>query len=196
MSTLAFIAAIGMAQAAPAPAPSPLFAAFKAACYDLESEDGASSFNRIAPAAKAAGWSEVAEADADPRVVGIVAKGRTAMAEEEPDAQVSGQMFRHRFDGRNVYLVTSRFVSTEGYWGNGCRVYDLDAPAPARETVDAWVGMTPTGVQANGTATKRLWEPWKTGVTLEITYVPRDHPLGTSYGIQGLVLVSQSIGGF
>lgn len=183
-------------QAAPVPAPSPLFAAFKAACFDLESEDGASSFDRVAPAAKAAGWTEVAEADADPRIAGIVAKGRDAVRAEEPDGTYAGQMFRHRFDGRDVYLVTSRFVSKEGYWGNGCRAYDLDAPAPARETVDAWVGSAPTGVQANGTATKRLWEPWKTGVSLEITYVPRDHPLGTSFGIQGLVLVSQSIGGF
>ena len=73
----------------------------------------------------------------------------------------------------------------------------IRAPAaPPREVIDSWVGTAPTGVQANGTATKRLWEPWQTGVTLEVTYVPRDHPLGTSYGIQGLVLVSQSIGGF
>ncbi|MFL9841040.1 hypothetical protein ABS767_08715 [Sphingomonas sp. ST-64] len=184
-------------QAAPAPAPSSLFAAFKAACFNLDSEDGKSSFDRVAPAAKAAGWYELAEADADPRIANIVSKGRDAVRAEEPDGTYAGKLFRHSFDGRTVWLVTSRFVAKEGYWGNGCRAYDLDAPAaPARETVDAWVGSAPTGVQANGNATKRLWEPWQTGVSLEITYVPRDHPLGSSYGIQGLVLVSQSIGGF
>ena len=183
--------------AATAPAPSPLFAAFKAACFDLKTADGESAFDKVAPAAKAAGWTEVGEADADPRIAGIVAKGREAMREEEPDAQVSGQLFRHSFAGRTVWLVTSRFVSKEGYWGDGCRAYDLDLPAaPPREEIDGWVGSAPTGVQASGTATKRLWEPWQKGVSLEITYVPRDHPLGTSYGIQGLVLVSQSIGGF
>jgi len=197
VSGFALIAALGMVQAPPAPAPSPLFAAFTAACFNLDSEDGASSFNRVAPAAKASGWTEVAEADADPRIAGIVTKGRKAVQEEEPDGTYAGQIFRHRFDGRDVWLVTSRFVAKEGYWGNGCRAYDLDMPdAPPRETLDAWVGSAPTGVQANGSATKRLWEPWQNGVTLEITYVPRNHPLGTSYGIQGLVLVSQSIGGF
>ncbi|MCR5869761.1 MULTISPECIES: hypothetical protein [unclassified Sphingomonas] len=197
MSAAALIAAFGMAQAAPAPAPSPLFAAFKAACFNLKSADGESAFDKVGPAAKAAGWTEVTEADADPRIAGIIAKGRTAMQQEEPEAKVAGQLFRHSFDGRTVWLVTSRFVSKEGYWGDGCRAYDLDLPAaPPREVIDGWVGKAPTGVQANGTATKRLWEPWQTGVSLEITYVPRDHPLGTSYGIQGLVLVSQSIGGF
>lgn len=197
MSAAALIAAFGMAQAAPAPAPSPLFAAFKAACFNLKTADGKSSFDRVAGAAKAAGWTEVSEADADPRIASIVAKGRKAVQAEEPEGSYAGQVFRHSFDGRTVWLVTSRFVAKQGYWGNGCRVYDLDAPAaPSRETIDGWVGSAPTTVAANGSATKRLWEPWQTGVSLEITYVPRDHPLGTSYGIQGLVLVSQSIGGF
>jgi hypothetical protein len=191
------ILALGLAQAAPGPAPSPLFAAFKAACFGLKSADGKSAFDKIAPAAKAAGWTEVAGADVDPRIVGITSKGRKAVQAEEPDSTQSGQIFRHSFDGRTVWLVTSRFVAKEGYWGDGCRVYDLDAPvAPSRQAIDAWVGSAPTTVAANGTATKRVWEPWQAGTSLEITYVPRGHPLGTSYGIQGLVLVSQSIGGF
>ncbi|MEG3181007.1 hypothetical protein [Sphingomonas sp. LT1P40] len=170
---------------------SPLLDAFKAACYDVRNFDG------VGKAAVAAGWTEVAEAQADPRIAKIVMLGRDAVKKEEPDSTMTGQTFRQRFDGRDVYLVTSRFVAKEGYWGNGCRAYDLDAPAaPARETLDSWVGKPPTGTSAAGNATKRLWEPWKDGVTLEITYVPRDNPLGTAYGIQGLVLVSQSIGGF
>ncbi len=186
-----------LATATQAPAPAPLFTAFKAACFNIDSEDGASSFAAIAPAAKTAGWVEVAEADADPRIAAIIGKGREAMAKEEPDATLSGQLFRQRFDGRDVYLASSRYVSKEGYWGNGCRVYDLDAPAsPSAVTLSDWVGQGPTGTQSSGNAVKLLWEPWQTGVSLEITYVPRDNPLGATYGIQGLILVSQAIGGF
>lgn len=187
-------ATVGTAQAMPAP--SPLFGAFKAACFDVQKFDG------VGAAATAAGWTEIAEAQADPRVVAIVAKSRVAMRKEEPEAKVSGQMFRQRLDGRDVWLVTSRVeasaqASKGGWWANGCRAYDLDAPtAPAREAIDGWVGTAPKTVQANGDASKRLWQPWQPGVSLEITYVPRGHPLGTNYGIQGLIFVSQSIGGF
>ncbi|APR52462.1 hypothetical protein CA223_12080 [Sphingomonas koreensis] len=187
-------ATVGAAQAGPAP--SPLFAAFKAACFDVHKFDG------VGAAATAAGWVEIAEAQADPRVTAIVAKGREAMRKEAPEAKVSGQMFRQRFDGRDVWLVTSRIETgprsgKDGGWASGCRAYDLDATAaPSRETIDGWVGATPNTVQANGTASKRRWEPWQPGVSLEITYVPRGHPLGASYGIQGLIFVSQSIGGF
>lgn len=182
-------ATVGTAQANPAP--SPLFTAFKAACFDVQKFEG------VAVAATTAGWTEVAEAQADPRVTAIVAKGREAMRKEAPDAKVSGQMFRQRFDGRDVWLVTSRIETAKGGWASGCRAYDLDAPAaPSREAIDGWVGTAPGTVQANGTASKRRWEPWHPGVSLEITYVPRGHPLGASYGIQGLIFVSQSTGGF
>lgn len=189
MPALAALMLIGTAQATPAP--SPLFGAFKAACFDVSKFDGVSA------AATAASWTEVTEADADPRVTAIVAKGREAMRKAEPQAKVSGQMFRQRFDGRDVWLATSRIETSKGGWANGCRAYDLDAPAaPPRETLDGWVGTAPTSVQANGDASKRRWEPWQPGVSLEITYVPRGHSLGASYGIQGLILVSQAIGGF
>ena len=182
-------ATVGTAQASPAP--SPLFGAFKAACFDVHKFDG------VGAAAVAAGWTEVADAQGDPRVTAIVAKGRDAMRKEAPGAKVSGQMFRQRFHGRDVWLVTSRIETGKGGWANGCRAYDLDAPAaPAREAIDGWVGTAPATVQANGDASKRRWEPWQPGVSLEITYVPRGHPLGASYGIQGLIFVSQSIGGF
>ena len=186
-------ATVGTAQAGPAP--SPLFGAFKAACFNVDKFDG------LGAAATAAGWTEVAEAQADPRVTAIVAKGREAMRKEAPEARVSGQMFRQRFAGRDVWLVTSRIQtgpqSNKGGWANGCRAYDLDAPAaPPREAIDGWVGTAPNTVQANGAAGKRRWEPWQPGVSLEITYVPRGHPLGASYGIQGLIFVSQSTGGF
>jgi hypothetical protein len=192
MSALATL--ITLAAAAQAPVPSPLFGAFKAACQDVRQFDG------VGKAALASGWAEVAEKDADPRIAAIIGKGREAMRKEEPTAKIAGQLFRHKFDGRDVWLATSRVeypVDGKPYWGNGCRAYDLDAPAaPSTESLTGWVGKPPTGIQAAGNATKASWEPWNEGVTLEITFVPRDNPIGAQYGIQGLVLVSQAMGGF
>jgi hypothetical protein len=190
----ALAALITLAAAAQASTPAPLFAAFNGACEHVRQFDG------IGQAALAAGWREVAETDADPRIAAIIGKGREAMRKEEPTAKIAGQLFRHKFDGRDVWLATSRVeypVDGKPYWGNGCRAYDLDAPAavPTR-TLSAWVGQPPTGVQGNAGAVKALWEPWRPGTTLEITYVPRDNPLGAQFGIQGLILVSQAMGGF
>lgn len=183
-----------LAAAAQAPTPAPLFAAFKAVCAHVGSPDG---FDQLA---RNAGWSELSEAEADPRIAAIVSKARDAAKRAEPGATVHGMLFRQSIDGRTAWLAVSRVAFTRDgrqVGAMGCRVYDLDAPAaPSRQAIDAWVGSAPTTVAANGTATKRLWEPWQAGTSLEITYVPRDHPLGTSYGIQGLVLVAQSIGGY
>ena len=176
----------GVGEAAAAPGAEAVVTAEQAACCDGRGAGGRAAVGGNAPAAKAGGGNVVAGADADRGIARIADMGREAVEAEEPDSTQAGQMFRHSFDGRTVWLVTSRFVAKEGYWGDGCRAYDLDAPAaPPREVIDGWVGKAPTGVQANGTATKRLWEPWQTGVSLEITYVPRGHPLGSSYGIQG-----------
>lgn len=185
MPLLASLAMLGVAQASPAP--SPLFAAFAAACGQVRAPDA------LTNSAPAAGWTEVAEAQADPRIAAIVGKARQAAKKE--GASVEGRIFRQRIDGREVYLAMSR-ASRQGGSSSGCRVYDLDMPgAPARETIDSWVGAAPTTVRASGNAAKRVWAAWKPGVSLEITYVPRDNPLGATYGIQGLVLVSQSTGG-
>lgn len=187
-------ALITLAAAAQAPTPAPLFDAFKGACA------GVRDFAALDRAALAAGWATAAEASADPRIAAIVGKGRDAMRREEPTARIAGQLYRRDVAGRTVWLATSRVeypVDGKSYWGNGCRVYDLDAPAaiPTRTLTD-WVGAPPTGVQGNAGAVKALWQPWQPGVTLEITYVPRGNPLGAQYGIQGLVLVSQAMGGF
>lgn len=183
-----------LAAAAQAPTPAPLFAAFKAVCARV-SQPG-----ELDKLARTAGWSATNEAQADPRIASIVAKARDAAKRAEPGATVHGMLFRQDIDGRTAWLAVSRVAFTRDgrqVGATGCRVYDLDAPAaPSRQAIDAWVGSAPTTVAANGTATKRVWEPWEAGTSLEITYVPRGHPLGSSYGIQGLVLVSQSIGGF
>lgn len=187
-------ALLTLAAAAQAPAPAPLFAAFKAVCAHVGSPDGLDQL------ARNAGWSAANEAQADPRIAAIVAKARDAAKRAEPGAIVQGSLFRQSVDGRTAWLAVSRVAFTRDgrkVGATGCRAYDLDAPtAPSRQAIGAWVGAAPTTVAANGTATKRLWSQWQTGASLEITYVPRGHPLGTSYGIQGLVLVSQSIGGF
>lgn len=188
----ALIATVAPVQAPPAP--SPLFAAFKAACAQV------GDFDKVGGASRAAGWREIASADADPRITAIVAKGNEAVSREEPTAKTAGQLFVQSIDGRSIYLATSRVefkVEGKDAWGNGCRAYDLDAPAaPSTEAVTAWVGAAPTGTQASGNATKASWEPWVDGTSLEITYVPRDNPLGSQFGIQGLILVSQAMGGF
>jgi hypothetical protein len=196
MSALAALTALAMTTQA-TPAVSPLFDAFKAACFNVHQFEG------VGKSALAAGWTQVAETEADPRIVAILAKGRAAIAEEEPDAKSSGELFRHKIDGRDVYLATSRVQfrmdedSEKLAWGNGCRVYDLDMPAaPPTPTATGWVGKPPTGTTTAGSAVKLLWESWQTGVSLEITYVPSDNEFGKNLGVQGLILVSQAIGGF
>lgn len=183
-----------IAGAAQGTAPAPLFDAFKAACGDI------GRFDRVEPTALAAGWVRVADKDADPRIVRIVTRGNAAATGEQPGAKVTGQLFRHRLDGRDVWLATSRVefqADGKPAWANGCRAYDLDAPsAPTIETASTWVGRAPTGSQSSGNATKLQWSPWQPDTALEITYVPRDNPLGSQFGIQGLILVSQAIGGF
>ncbi|ODP36752.1 hypothetical protein [Sphingomonas turrisvirgatae] len=190
----ALAALITLAAAAQAQPPAPLFDAFGPVCAGVRNFDG------LAQAALGAGWAQVSEADADPRIAAILAKGRDAVTREEPTSVTTGALFRRKVDGRDVYLATSRVtmkIDGANWFGNGCRAYDLDAPAaPSVQAATAWVGTAPTATSASGNAAKLSWEPWQDGVTLEITYVPRDNPLGAQYGIQGLVLVSQAMGGF
>lgn len=178
---------IGTAQATPAP--SPLFGAFEAACSNVRVYDD------VAKAAAGAGWSEVAEAQADPRIAAIVDKGRRAALGDEPTAVFNLRLYRQRIDGREVWLAASSLVSAEGWWTHGCHAYDLDMPAaPSREAIDSWVGGPPTAVLAEANATKRVWAPWTAGASLQIAYVPRDNRSGARLGIQGLILVAQADG--
>jgi len=193
MPALATLIAIATS-AQVSPAPSPLFASFRAACSDVARFDG------VDGAARGAGWREVGEAQADPRIVAILAKARAAAKDKAPDAMLSGKLYRQRIDGRQAWLTTSRVTFVQDgkpVWANGCRAYDLDAStAPTREAATAWVGTAPTGSQSSGSAIKWQWSPWQADTALEISYVPRDNPLGVQFGIQGLILVSQAIGGF
>jgi hypothetical protein len=168
---------------------TPLLDAFKAACGRIDDYDAAR-----ADAAKA-GWTEAAE-DADPRIARLVKFGRDAVGD---DMAMSGAYFRQTLSGRTAWLIVSRAVDkASGVWGNGCRVYDLDATAAiAPAALEAWMGKPPTHQEEAMGVTKRLWEPgWRDGVTLEINFVPPGHAVTGLTGLQGNVLVAQAIGGF
>ncbi|MCP3729406.1 hypothetical protein M9978_03100 [Sphingomonas sp. MG17] len=74
------VAAFAIIAAAAQATPSPLFDAFKAACFNVRQFDG------VGKAALAAGWTEVTPASADPRIAAILAKGLDAVKKEEPTA--------------------------------------------------------------------------------------------------------------
>lgn len=188
------LASLTLIAAAAQVTPAPLFDAFRGACY------GVDRFDSVGNAALAAGWVETAQAQADPRIAAIIARAREAIVTQEPDAKIAGQLFRRKIDGRDVYLATSRVefnVDGNDHGSNGCRAYDLDMPAaPTTATLTGWIGKPPTGAQSAGSAIKLSWQPWHDAVSLEITYVPHDNAFGKSLGVQGLILVSQAIGGF
>jgi hypothetical protein len=176
--------------AAPAPAPErPILDAFRTACERTGDLDAMNAD------AAASGWKAIAE-DADPRIAKITRLGRDAV---EKDGKISGVTYRRTISGREIFLITSRYEDKSGFWGVGCRLYDFDASAPiATATLESWMGKAPTGVDAPAPGLhRRLWEPgWRNGMTFEASYVPAGHEIGTRFGVQGNVLISQAIGGF
>ena len=173
-----------------APAPErAMLDAFKAACSRTGSDIEA------VKADAAAGWTAMAE-DGDPRVARLAKLGRDAA---DADGKLAGATYRRSLVGRDIFLIVSRYEDRTGFWGAGCRVYDFEATAPLDGPgLEAWMGKPPTHVEVPAPGlSKRLWEPgWRDGVTLEISHVPQNHPLGQQYGLSGNVLVAQAIGGF
>ena len=164
--------------------------AFKAACSRTGNDIEAMKAD-----AEAAGWT-VMEKDVDPRIARLIATGR---AEAEADGKVADHSFRRTMGGREIFLIASRYEDKSGFWGAGCRLYDFEATAPIEGPVlEAWMGKPPTAVQVPMPGlSKRLWEPgWRDGITLEVSHVPQNHPVGRQYGLSGNVLVAQAIGGF
>lgn len=169
-----------------------LFAAFKAPCSQVRKLD------RMSKAARKAKWQEVAE-DAHPNLASLVRGGREATLKGEPDAAVSGTQFRKIVGERTLWLVISRYQDKSGYWGNGCRVYDFDAAAPlSLDTLTALMGKPNTGtVPLPDGNVKHLWEPgWKSGHSVEVSYLAGTDPVSQKFGLKGLVLTAQAIGGF
>jgi len=185
---------VALLLAAPAPsAPEPeraLLDAFRAACSRTGNDIGPMK----ADAARS-GWTEMAE-DSEPRVARLVRMGREAT---EKEGTATGATYRRRLGGRDIFLIVSRYQDKSGFWGTGCRLYDFEATRPLEaRLLNKWMGKPPTGVQEPAPGlSKRLWEPgWRDGITLEVNYVPLNHPAGQSYGLSGNILVAQAIGGF
>ena len=188
-----FIAALLLASSpVEATPPSPDLAmldSFKAACVRT------GDMSAMKADALAAGWQEIAE-DSDPRIAELSRKGREGV---EKDATLSGAAFRRIVNGREIFLIQSRYEDSSGFWGVGCRVYDFAAIAPlAPALLEAWMGKSPTGVEEPAPGlSRRLWEPgWRLGITVEAAHVPQGHSLGARFGLQGNILIAQAIGGF
>jgi hypothetical protein len=183
-----------LALAAPAAPASPpereLLDAFKAACSrtgDIEA---------MKADAVRSGWTAMAD-EGDPRIARLVKMGRDAVGK---DGKATGANFSRTLGGRRIFLIASRYEDKTGFWGVGCRLYDFEAAAPLdAKLLEAWMGKPPTGVQTPAPGlSKRLWEPsgWRDGITVEVSHVSRNHPLGQQFGLSGNILTAQAIGGF
>jgi hypothetical protein len=164
---------------------------FKAACSRIGNDLESAKTDAIR-----SGWSAMPESG-DPRVARLIKLGRDAT---QKDGTSTGATFRRKAGGRDTFLIVSRYQDKTGFWGAGCRLYDFEAAAPLEpRLLESWMGKPPTGVQdpAPGLS-KRLWEPsgWGEGITVEITYVAQDHPVGKQFGLSGNILTAQAIGGF
>lgn len=178
-------------QAAPAAVPErEMLDSFKAACARTGNDIEAMKAD-----AAASGWTAMPD-EGDPRIARLVKLGRDTA---DADGKVAGANFRRTLGGRDVFLIVSRYEDKSGFWGSGCRLYDFEAPAPLDgPMLEAWMGKPPTAVQVPVPGlSKRLWEPgWRDGITLEISHVPKENPVGKQYGLSGNILVAQAIGGF
>lgn len=164
---------------------------FKAACARIGDDIGVAK----ADAARS-GWTAMPD-DGDPRIARLNKMGREAI---EKDGTSTGANFRRSWNGRDIFLIISRYQDKSGFWGAGCRLYDFEAAAPLDpKLLEIWMGKPPTGVQEPAPGlSKRLWEPagWSYGVTVEVNHVPQKHALGERFGLSGNVLAAQAIGGF
>ncbi|HEX8574419.1 MAG TPA: hypothetical protein VF759_16890 [Allosphingosinicella sp.] len=179
------------AQAAAATVPErEMLDAFKAACSRTGND-----IEAVKADAAGSGWTSMPD-DGDPRIAQLIKLGRDAA---ESGGKVAGANFRRTLGDRDVFLIVSRYEDKTGFWGSGCRLYDFEATAALdRPGLEAWMGKPPTGVQEPAPGlSKRLWEPgWRDGISIEISHVPQNHPLGQQYGLSGNILTAQAIGGF
>lgn len=193
---MAIFTLLAATAAAAAPLPSAedraLFAGFRQVCSQVR------DLKKMERAARKAKWQAVGE-DAHPNLAMLVRGGREAALAGEPEAKVSGAQFTRTLAGRTLWLVTSRYQDKAGYWGNGCRIYDFDAAAPlALEVLVALMGKASTGsVPLPDGNVKHLWEPgWKSGLSVEVSYLTGTDPVSQKFGLKGQALTAQAIGGF
>jgi hypothetical protein len=178
--------------AAPAAAPErQMLHVFKAACSRIGDD-----IEPVKADAVKAGWTPMPDSG-DPRIARLTKMGREAV---EKDGTAIGANFRRSLGGRDIFLIVSRYQDKSGFWGSGCRLYHFEAARPLdAKLLEAWMGRLPTGVQEPSPGlSKRLWEPsgWREGITVEVSHVPQDHPLGQQFGLSGNILTAQAIGGF
>lgn len=176
------------------PAPSAedraLFAAFKGVCRNVRSLDA------MDQAARRGGWRAV-PAEAHPNLARLVNGGREALLKDEPDAALAGAQYTRAVGGRTLWLVTSRYADKDGYWANGCRVYDFDAAtALSASTLVALMGRPNSGTMPLPEGgTKLLWEPgWKSGHSVEVSFATGLDPVSQKFGLKGQVLTAHAIG--
>ncbi len=187
------LAAVLLASAAPSTIPSErqVLDAFKSACSRVGSD-----IEPVKADAAGAGWAAMAE-DGDERVARLAKLGRESA---EKSGTAAGATFRRRVGRRDIFLIVSRYQDKAGFWGAGCRLYDFEAAKPLDgKLLEAWMGRRPTGVQEPAAGlSKRLWEPsgWREGITVEVSHIPQNHPLGQQFGLSGNILTAQAIGGF
>lgn len=176
----------------PVQADMALLKAFRAACYNIP------EFDRVGRDAEKAGWVWVPAASHS-NLNALVENGRDAVAKMEPESKLSGSQYRISLGSRTAYLVTSRYVDKGGVWANGCRAYDFDAAGPIpKPTLVKWMKRPPTGEQPlpDGNV-KLLWEPgWKAKRSVEASFIAGTDPVSQKFGLKGLVLTAQAIGGF
>lgn len=193
---MAFLSIMAAAAAATAPVPltedRALFAAFKGVCIKVRSMDA------MARAARRGKWHAV-EPDAHPNLKLLVEQGRKAGLKEEPSATFTGAQFHKTVAGRELWMVQSRYRDSEGYWSNGCRIYHFDAPAALPgEALAVLMGKPWTGtLPLPDDQVKYLWEPgWKSGHSVEVSFITGTDPVSQKFGLKGQVLMAQAIGGF
>ncbi len=194
VAVLPLLAAAAAAAATPAPPAEDraLFAAFKGVCSKVRKMDA------MASAARRGGW-QVVEPSAHPNLDLLITKGRKEAQRQEPDATYTGSQFHRRIGMRDLWMVHSRYRDKEGYWSNGCRIYDFDAKAPLPlAELTALMGKPPTGsVPLPEDQVKHLWEPgWKSGHSVEVSFITGNDPVSQRFGLKGQVLMAQAIGGF
>lgn len=169
-----------------------LLKAFRAACYNIP------DFDRVRGDAEKAGWEWVPAAS-QPNLNTLVKNGRAAVVKMEPESTLSGSQYKITVSGRTAYLISSRYVDKDGAWSNGCRVYDFDAAGPIpKRTLVKWMKRAPTGEQSLPDGhVKLLWEPgWKPYRSVEASFITGTDPVSQQFGLKGLVLTAQAIGGF
>lgn len=180
-----------LAAAPAAPVEREMLDAFKSACSRIGDD-----IEPVKADAVRAGWAPMPDSG-DPRIARLTKMGREAI---EKDGSVTGANFRRSAGGLDIFLIVSRYQDKTGFWGSGCRLYHFEAARPLDpKLLEAWMGRKPTGVQEPAPGlSKRLWEPsgWREGITVEVSHVPQNHPLGKPFGLSGNILTAQAIGGF